>query len=135
MCDTDSVKYFDTCDDKEYRIKGGDCLGELEDEGQLDEFVSNGPKSYATRSGKEVKFVIKGCRIKRAHQSIITFDVLRDVVLKASIVKVPQLSFDYRLGQGIVSREFLKTLSFNPKRLKGIYDPVSTKLYPFGYRL
>jgi hypothetical protein len=154
MCDTDSVKYVskdvygDGCDrirqylysnGREQEIIPGDCLGDWEDEGNLEEFVSIGLKSYALRyegkshewDSKHIK--LKGCCIKYSHKNLINFDTMKDVLINGKIINLPQLSFDYQIGEGIMTREFLKKVKFDAKILKGNYDPKTFKLYPFNY--
>jgi hypothetical protein len=77
MCDTDSVKYYSTGAAEEFQIIPGTALGQWEDEGSLDEFVSIGLKSYAMRfaDGKE-ELKVKGCSLRRAHGKLINFDTM-----------------------------------------------------------
>ena len=102
--------------------------------GTLDEFVSTGLKSYATRDcqGKE-HLKIKGVALKRAHSKLINFDVLKEILMEEKSVPLPQLSFDYKIGQGISTREFLKVVKFDPSNLKGVYNPDLYQVFPFGY--
>lgn len=132
MCDTDSVKYIARPGLPD--IAPSDCLGTWEDEGNLTEFVSIGLKSYGLRGtdGSE-KIKIKGCSIKRAHRNLINFDVMKLLLCDGQQVKLPQLSFDYTLGHGIRTREFLKLVKFDSTILKGNYNPDNFQLYPFGY--
>jgi hypothetical protein len=135
MCDTDSVKYYSTCVPGEFQIKHDNTLGQWEDEGELSQFVSIGLKSYCTRygdgSGETLK--LKGCSLKRAHRNLMNFDVMKSILMDGENAKIPQLSFDYKFGQGITTREFLKTVPFDSSILKGDYDPTNYRVYPFGY--
>lgn len=132
MCDTDSVKYISRPGLPDIVASNG--LGTWEDEGDLKEFVSIGLKSYGLRftNGKE-KIKVKGCSIKRAHQNLINFDVMKCMLFHEEQATIPQLSFDYTMGDGIRTREFLKLIKFDPKILKGVYNPDNQQLYPFGY--
>lgn len=135
MCDTDSVKYYSTGEPEEFQITPETALGQWEDEGELSEFVSIGLKSYGMRYADrtEAPCKLKGCSLKRAHKKLINFDSMKDILMQEKIVKVPQLSFDYKFGEGISTREFLKTVQFDPEILKGDYDEDNYQLFPFGY--
>ena len=134
MCDTDSVKYYSKGSAEDFQISPGSALGQWEDEGNLDEFVSIGLKSYAMRfaDGRE-ELKVKGCSLKKAHGKLINFDAMVAILLEGETVDVPQLSFDYRYGQGISTREYLKKIQFDSSILKGDYNPEALQLYPFGY--
>jgi hypothetical protein len=136
MCDTDSVKYYSTGAPGEFQIDGGTALGQWEDEGELSEFFSIGLKSYGMRyaDGAEAPCKIKGCRLMRAHANLINFDSMKEILLQGKVINLPQLSFDYNFGKGITTREFLKTVQFNPEILKGEYDATAFQLFPFGYK-
>ena len=135
MCDTDSVKYYSTGAPGEFEIQHDNTLGQWEDEGELSEFVSIGLKSYATRSGDGSfeTLKLKGCSLKRAHKWMMNFDVMKSILMEGVNAQIPQLSFDYKYGQGISTREFLKNVQFDPDILKGDYESTTTRLYPFGY--
>jgi hypothetical protein len=114
--------------------KTGTALGGWEDEGQLVEFVSTGLKSYGTRDSEGKESVkIKGVSLKRAHSKLINFDVLKDMLMDEKSVLVPQLSFDYKIGKGISTREYLKLVKFDSSILKGDYDSDLFQVFPFGY--
>ena len=134
MCDTDSVKYFDTGKPGEYQVPEGDCLGMWENEGDLTGFVSFGLKCYGLKyaDGKEV-LKLKGCNLKRAHGEMMNFEVMKKMLLKKEIVDIPQLVFQYIMGQGIFTMHSLKTVKFDPNILKGDYDPESKQLFPYGF--
>jgi hypothetical protein len=136
MCDTDSVKYYSTGTPGEYEIPTGNALGQWEHEGELREFVSIGLKSYGMRysDGKEAPCKVKGCSLKLAHSKLINFDIMKQLLHEGKTVCVPQLSFDYKFGNGISTREFLKSIQFDPAILKGDYDAELTRLFPFGYK-
>ena len=133
MCDTDSVKYISNGIDPD--ITPQDYLGTWEDEGNLTEFVSIGLKSYGLRYQKDKpdSFKLKGCSLKYAHKNLINFDTMKNMLMNNVIYNVPQLTFDYEFGRGISTREFLKKVKFDAYILKGNYDPISYKLYPYGY--
>jgi hypothetical protein len=134
MCDTDSVKYYSTGAEGEYQVPSGNALGQWEDEGILKEFVSIGLKCYGLRfaTGKE-EYKIKGCSLKRSQHKLIDFDSMKEILMNDKEVSIPQLSFDYKFGEGISTREFLKTVKFDHKILKGDYDKAQHQLFPFGY--
>ena len=133
MCDTDSVKYISNGIDPD--ITPQDYLGTWEDEGNLTEFVSIGLKSYGLRYQKDKpdSFKLKGCSLKYTHKNLINFDTMKNMLMNNVIYNVPQLTFDYEFGRGISTREFLKKVKFDASILKGNYDPISYKLYPYGY--
>ena len=83
--------------------------------------------------GRDAPCKIKGCSLKRAHKNLINFESMKDILMKEKTVTVPQLSFDYKYGEGINTREFLKTVQFDPEILKGDYDEDNYQLYPYGY--
>ena len=83
--------------------------------------------------GTEAPCKIKGCSLKRAHKNLINFDSMKDMLMEREVVKLPQLSFDYKFGEGISTREFLKTVQFDPNVLKGDYNEDNHQLFPFGY--
>ena len=134
MCDTDSVKYISNGIDTD--IQASDCLGEWEDEGNLIEFVSIGLKSYGLRyeDGKPDSFKLKGCCLKRSHKNQINFETMKDMLFDSRKISIPQLSFDYTMGEGIKTRQYLKMVKFDKSILKGDYDEDSTILYPFNYQ-
>lgn len=133
MCDADSV-YISTGDPSEFQVTPGTALGQWEDEGDLTEFVSIGLKSYGLRYADNSEIVkIKGCSIKQAHKQLINFDVMKEILMQGDLVELPQLSFDHKLGEGMSTREFLKTVQFDPEILKGDYDEENYQLFPFGY--
>lgn len=133
MCDTDSVKYIAEPDG--YEIEKGDCLGDWEEEPtEMTEFVSLGPKTYGQKfADGSSTFKCKGLSLKRSHGEVMNFDVAKRILLENDRADVPQMTFDYKPGKGISTRKFIKTIKFKPEFLKGVYDPVTTKLYPFGY--
>jgi hypothetical protein len=140
MHDTDSIIY--TAEGGDYQIEEGDCLGDWEtedfetDNGGIVEFVAIGPKSYGLRgaNGKEF-FKCKGVTIKHAHGNMINFDVAIQILKEGQKVNLPQVSFDYSISDGtMIVRKFPKTLRFNKHMVKGDYDPITHKSYPFGYK-
>jgi len=134
MCDTDSVKYISNGIDPD--ITPSDGLGTWEDEGNLTEFVSIGLKSYALRyeSEKPDSIKLKGCCLKYSHRNLINFESMVAMLKQNQIINIPQLSFDYVIGEGISTREFLKTVKFDADILKGNYNSENYQLYPFGYQ-
>ena len=134
MCDTDSVKYYDKGGD-EYQTKIGSFLGDWEDEGTLSEFVSIGLKSYCLRQGDKETTKLKGLCLKYSHSGIINFETIKEALIFGDIIPTPQMSMDYKFGEGINIREYLKDVKFDESILKGNYDPESFILYPFGYKV
>ena len=101
-CDTDSaiILYDETNPNHKYpkkdksnpkTINFGDGLGEWEDEfkgGWITELVIGGAKSYAyiTNTGK-IEIRQKGITLDRANSNKVTFDTMRDMVLKNKPIK------------------------------------------------
>ena len=83
--------------------------------------------------GSEAPCKVKGCSLKRAHKKLVNFDSMKDILTNEVVVKVPQLSFDYKYGEGISTREFLKAIQFDFSILKGTYNKDRHQLLPFGY--
>lgn len=135
MCDTDSIKYIDSPDPNAYQIKEGDCLGDWEDEGPSTEFVALCPKSYGQRPLNGIPwFKCKGVNLRRAHEKIFNFEKAKEVLLQNKTINVPQMSFDYSFTNGIRTRHYDKQIKFDPRILKGTYNPTNNQLYPFGYQ-
>ena len=83
--------------------------------------------------GSEVPCKVKGCSLRRAHKKLVSFDSMKDILTNEVVVKVPQLSFDYKYGEGISTREFLKAIQFDFSILKGTYNKDRYQLLTFGY--
>ena len=136
MMDTDSIKVMMQPGDLE-KMDIGNYLGQWEDEAKGDpscEFVATGLKSYSVKheSGKtETK--VKGVHLKRAHQKIINHEEMKKILFEGKKVLVPQMVFANKFGRGMKKRNFLKKVEFNAEDQKGIYDPETFRLYPFGW--
>jgi hypothetical protein len=135
MCDTDSIKYID--EPGGYDITEGDCLGDWENEGMSTEFVALCPKSYGQRPlNGEPWFKCKGVNLRRAHQNLFNFDIAKQLLFDPTKkVYIPQWGFVYKPTEGMVARHFDKVVKFDPKILKGKYNPANHQLYPFGHYL
>jgi hypothetical protein len=134
--DTDSIIYI--YDPQKYNIPQGNLLGEWEEEdisknGNILEFISTGPKSYAirTRDGNNV-IKLKGVSNNAAISKILNFDALKDMVFNAFEVEVPQSCFEYKYDQGMTSRTSMKHICFNRDELKGELRGLT--LFPFGHQ-
>jgi hypothetical protein len=134
MCDTDSVKYCSSGISGEFEVSPGTALGQWEDEGSAEEFVSVGLKSYAMKLSEGSEIVkIKGCSLKRSHNQLVNFESMCRALKDKQIMEIPQISFDYKYGQGIETREYLKKIQFDSDELKGSYDSENFQLFPYGY--
>jgi hypothetical protein len=140
MYDTDSVVYS-ASGEHAYEIPEGDCLGDWEtedfeiDHGGIKKFVAIGPKSYCITGGDGQEYMkLKGACTKYAHEDMINGSVMEDLVLRGDKVKLPQMSFDYRVNSGISIRKFLKAIQFHEKDVKGTYNRQENRAYPFGYK-
>jgi hypothetical protein len=89
-CDTDSVIYIKP-DDQPPLIETGDCLvamtSELKQGFHIDEFVSGGPKNYASRTinlatgENDSVCKIHGITLNYSSSRLVNFDVMRDLIL------------------------------------------------------
>lgn len=142
MYDTDSIVY--ECGSKEdYHIPEGDCLGDWETEkieskgNGIKSFVSIGPKSYCvTPSTGPPLLKLKGAMLDHAHSKLINGDVMEEMVRQGTIVELPQVSLDYKIGSenALSFRNYRKIIKFNENDCKGIYNPEDFRVYPFGYQ-
>lgn len=145
MHDTDSIIYLYDPDD--YNIPCGDVWGEWDVEkidsanGGIRTFFGLCPKSYGikTANGKSM-IKLKGLSLKHSTRDIINFEVLEDLLkeyldtgIAPTPVKVPQMSFTYRIGHTMTTRYFLKDAAFKPECLKGVLDRDGV-LFPFGFQ-
>lgn len=133
MCDTDSII---TDPMGLPTIQHGDCLGDWEPEpGNIIEYVALAPKTYGAKyDDLETSFKCKGVSIKRAHQHYVNFDSAKQLVLEGGSLQIPQMKFDYEPGRGMFTEKFIKEMKFQTNILKGDYDPVTHKVYPFGFK-
>lgn len=139
MHDTDSIQYIHQ--EGGYDIPEGDCIGDWEtedfekDNGGINGYVSIGPKSYGNRAVNGKEFIkCKGVSVKLAHEKLLNFDEMRDILKEGKCVKLPQFTMDYNLGKGITTRKFLKFVQFNPGFVKGVYNEEEYRWYPYGYK-
>lgn len=143
MNDTDSIVYV--YDPDQYNIPESDVWGgwEVEDidkkNGGIRTFIGLGPKTYAIKcENGETLVKCKGLSLKRSTERLINFHSMEELIRlyldRGDIkkIKVPQMTFDYKLGNGIHTRYLLKQLCFNPNELKGDLDDQGY-LYPFGF--
>lgn len=136
MMDTDSIKVKSSALEN-LDISIGNYLGQWENESGDDPlvgFISLGPKSYGQKfaSGKTT-FKSKGVSLKLAHQSLINYEIAKEIYFDDKIVYIPQTVFSYKFSKGISTRQFLKKISFQEHALKGILNRTNHKLYPFGF--
>ena len=143
MHDTDSIVYIH--DPDFYAIPEGDVFGQWSVEkfdiknGGIKTFIGLGPKSYALKAGNgKTMFKCKGVSIKLAHEQLLNFEVMKNLVLdflldkKRSSTWIPQVNFVYRVGRNMVTWKSLKEVTFKPEELKG-YLHEDGVLYPYRY--
>jgi hypothetical protein len=97
--------------------------------GGIKTFVGLGPKSYALKTWKNGKTVVKakGLSLRHAHSNLINFDVMemmaKEFLETGEILKVfaPQQQFSFSLDpqQGMRTAKDLKVLQINPREMKG----------------
>lgn len=134
--DTDSIIYI--YDPEKYNVRQGKLLGQWEEEdvsknGNIIEYASFGPKSYAlrTKNGDDV-IKIKGISLKAAMSEKVNFQEFKRFVFERFFkIIVPQEEFKYSPLSFIVSRTFQKVIEFDENNLKG--TRVGNKIYPKGY--
>jgi len=149
MYDTDSIVY--ACLDHEHghHIEEGDCLGDWETEKiekknkGLVKFYSIGPKSYSIVCGNGFeKMKLKGAVLKFAHFNLMSPKIMKQLVLSKAkdatpmTSKLPQMSFDYRLGGGdesMTTRYYRKIIQFHEKDVKGTFSWDDYRGYPDGF--
>jgi hypothetical protein len=143
--DTDSIIYVR--DPAGYNIPEGHLLGEWEREkidiqnGGIQTFVSLGPKTYALKTFKNNKTLVKakGLSLKHAHSDLVNFEVMESMAKKyletGEIVTVsaPQQQFGFSFDQtrGMRTKRTLKILQINPSAMKG--ELINGYLFPHGY--
>jgi len=136
MHDTDSIIYLQR--PGAYETPSGIILGEWEEEKVskkgIVEFVGLGPKSYGLKfADGSSTFKIKGVSAKQATEQTLGYQVMKDLVLGViSSTAVPQMSFDYRIGQPITTRYFVKIVKFQEEDIKGQLR-ANKQIYPFGW--
>jgi hypothetical protein len=141
--DTDSIVYI--YDPDEYNIPESDVWGKWSVEkfdsknGGIRTFVGLGPKSYGLKAANGENYIkIKGLSLKLAHEDMINFGVMEQMVKtyldnkSLKTIQIPQYTFGYIPGRPIFTRQYLKNLNFNVNDLKGTLHP-DGRLFPFGY--
>ena len=138
MHDTDSVVFVQRPGDSDPDT--GCIWGDWEvddfevDHGGIREFVALGPKSYGLRAGDGTEtYKHKGVSLKLAQRRLLHFRSAKRLLLEGGQMLVPQMSFVYRMGRSMTTHYFRKKVCFQMDVLKGVYDPVSTQLFPFGF--
>jgi len=149
MHDTDSIIYIYNPND--YDIPEGICLGDWETEDFVTdhygivEFVAIGPKSYSLKGGDgDTSLKCKGACKKYSHRKFFNHEKYVEMVRTKSRKmiegktdvqeqEIPQLTFDYSIGEMMRAIEMEKKIQFNPTLLKGDYEPENYQCYPFGY--
>lgn len=150
MYDTDSIVYSCNQEMCNYNdgshIVEGDCLGDWEtedlesDNDGLKKFYAIGPKSYAIIAGNgKTSMKLKGACIKHSHHKMLNPETFKSLVTtENSVVKLPQMSFDYALGHGreaMSTRYYLKRIQFHEKDVKGEFCREDYRGYPYGFEL
>ena len=146
--DTDSIIFLQQnidCPTEPDKLLGsalGDLTDELDSGDYIVEFVCGGPKHYMYRTKDGViKVVIKGIRMTSATEKVITFERLRDMVLKdleeQEECKVVEHGFfvrDVKKGEvKCIDRKKLYRVVYNKRRIvKSCYNAM-TDTVPFGW--
>ena len=139
--DTDSCILISPRDVREETLPTGNALGDLTDElnagEHIVEFVSGGPKCYAYRTsmGRE-KVTVKGITLNSRNSDIITFELLKEIVLgqgRDAVQVVDPNRFTRNLKERTIHTEPMA------KKFRQVYtkrrllsDNIST--LPFGYK-
>jgi hypothetical protein len=147
MYDTDSIVYLHN--PRNYLIPEGDCLGDWEtedlekDHKGIIKFRAIAPKSYSVVCGDDFVYMkLKGAVLKYAHKNMISPDIMEKLVkskapgCEPEIVKLPQMSFDYKLGTTnyMTTNYYTKIIQFNEEDVKGTFDWGDYRGYPIGFR-
>ena len=139
--DTDSCILISPRDVSQETLPTGNALGDLTDElkagEHIVEFVSGGPKCYAyrTSSGRE-KVTIKGITLTSRNSEVITFDLLKEIVLREGRESVqvvdPNRFFRNLREQSIYCEPMAKIFRQVYTKRRLLSDNIST--LPFGYK-
>ncbi len=142
FCVADSVFFVSPENEEDEPVKTGDALGDLTDEvtpgRRIVEFVTAGPKNYVYKlDDGTCKLTIKGITMNSRNSRVITFDLVKAMVLdpRAQAVTMVNPSNFVRnpvtasLGLGVATKTYRKVYT---KRAL-MPDGISTK--PFGYKL
>jgi hypothetical protein len=139
-CDTDSIIYL--YDPEKYNVPTGDMIGDWEVEDickhGISEFVSWGPKTYGIRCDDGYESIkAKGVSLKRATESIMNFEIMKDTVLAfleenhIRVSNIPSTNFQWNLTGGMKTILNFKRIMIKPGELKGFLK--DGYIYPFGY--
>jgi hypothetical protein len=130
--DTDSIIYVSR--EGEYDIPEGYYLGEWEVEcGDIESFVSLGPKTYAYKNSSKELCKAKGFTQNYENSLEINFENFKRLVLKQKEeLKTHHRTFKYKMGDCIKTQMLEKVMTFNYE--KGLIDWHSLKTYPMGYQ-
>lgn len=137
--DTDSIIYEHS--PTEYNIPSGKYLGEWEDEtGGLPivKFVSTGPKCYTyVIKENEETFVehtkVKGITLTSYNTDLINYNAMCELVKdEMKSIEAKTLIFSYNRNAGTMTTE-TKPKIFKRTCNKGVIDPESWMVYPFGW--
>lgn len=140
--DTDSIIYIR--DPQKYNIPESDVWGKWSVEkfdkqnGGIREFVGIGPKSYGLMAANGKNYIkVKGLSLKRAHEPILNFAKMREIVLahldgkRTKALSIPQFTFRWNFHDGMITAPMVKLFAFQPGMLKGTL--VGATLYPNGH--
>ena len=139
--DTDSCFLTSPRDVKQETLPTGNALGDLTDElkagEHIVEFVSGGPKCYAYRTSKgREKVTVKGITLNSRTSGIITFDLLKEIVLgegRDSVQVVEPYKFVRNFRKRTIHSEpFAKIFRKVYTKRRILPDKITT--LPFGYR-
>ena len=147
MYDTDSIVYECNGDCSEsYHIEEGVCLGQWETEkletknGGLCKFYALGPKSYSIIcNNSTTSLKIKGATIKHAHANLINPEIMKANIISnrpgrnRKEIGLPQMTFRYKIGVGMVTEYFTKRIGFQEEHVKGTFNWDNYRAYPYGY--
>lgn len=139
-CDTDSLLYL--YDPEKYNVPTGAMIGDWEVEDickrGISEFVSMGPKTYAIKCDDGYESVkAKGVSLKRATESIMNFEIMKQTVLEflnndhILVSHIPSTNFQWDMAGGMKTILNYKKIMIRPGELKG--ELVNGYIYPFGY--
>ena len=140
--DTDSIIYI--YEPAKYNIPESPVWGRWSvedfdtDNGGIREFVGVGPKSYGLLAENGCNYIkVKGLSLKRAHEPILNFFKMRDMVIQHLAgqpvipLQLPQFTFRWSLSSNMVTAPMVKLFSFQPNVLKGFLRGAT--LFPHGY--
>ena len=140
--DTDSIIFKSPRNIADEVIPTGSALGDLTDElggpeKFITSFVSGGPKNYSFKvSDGSVKMTVKGITLNKRNASVVTFDLLKELVLKEGREKVqvvdPRHFYRDPFKGEISTKPHAKTYQMVYTKRRILPDGVNT--VPFGTR-